>query len=107
MYGPCSVANLVKGDIKYWCTCGLSKTQPWCDGSHKGTGFKPLKWTVSKSQTRFQICACKYTKDPPYCDATHTNVPCNILEQQQSCDRKQLHIQDCKLCTSCRWVPDF
>ncbi|XP_064615977.1 CDGSH iron-sulfur domain-containing protein 3, mitochondrial-like [Liolophura sinensis] len=75
LYGPCTVKNLREGDTKLWCACGLSKSQPWCDGSHKGTGIKPLKWTVPKAQSLYQICACKYTRDPPYCDATHTNLP--------------------------------
>ncbi|XP_060075085.1 CDGSH iron-sulfur domain-containing protein 3, mitochondrial-like [Ylistrum balloti] len=105
MYGPCTVRNLKKGETKLWCACGLSKKQPWCDGSHKDTGIKPLKWTVNKSQSLFAICACKYTKDPPFCDATHTNLPCEVLARQKSCT--SLHVADKKLCTGCGWVPDF
>ena len=51
-YGSCNIKDQLKpGDIKLWCTCGLSEKQPWCDRSHVGTGFKPLKWTVEKNQT--------------------------------------------------------
>lgn len=45
-WGPIPVRDVKVGETKLWCTCGLSKKQPFCDGSHVGTGFKPLKWTV-------------------------------------------------------------
>eukprot|EP00105_Crassostrea_gigas_P028603 XP_011450302.1 PREDICTED: uncharacterized protein LOC105344260 isoform X1 [Crassostrea gigas] len=107
-YGPCTVSDLKQGDVRLWCACGLSKKQPWCDGSHKGTGIKPLRWKVSKEQRLFQICACKYTKDPPFCDATHTNLPCQVLQRQEACPWQQdSHNSNSKLCTGCGWVPDF
>lgn len=108
MYGPCTVSDLKQGDVRLWCACGLSKKQPWCDGSHKGTGIKPLRWKVSKEQRLFQICACKYTKDPPFCDATHTNLPCQVLQRQEVCPWQQdSHNSNSKLCTGCGWAPDF
>jgi CDGSH-type Zn-finger protein len=77
-------------------------------GSHKGTGIKPLKWTVNKEQRLYQICACKYSQDPPFCDATHTNLPCQVLERQEVCPQRQdNHHSNSKLCTGCGWVPDF
>ncbi len=64
-FSPCNV-QLQPGQIKLWCQCGLSKNQPWCDGSHKGTGFKPLKWVVpEKQQSIYSVCNCKYTSSPP------------------------------------------
>ncbi|CAH1785732.1 unnamed protein product [Owenia fusiformis] len=110
MYGPNNVFDLKKGEVKLWCRCGLSKKQPWCDGSHVGTGIKPMKWTVDKQQRLYQLCACKYTKSPPYCDATHTNLPCDVIERQEICSNKGKHeLKDFtkKLCTGCGWVPDF
>ncbi len=54
----------------FYCTCGRSKAQPFCDGSHKGTSFTPLAFT-SKTTTQKWLCACKHTKSPPYCDGSH------------------------------------
>ena len=77
-------------------------------GSHVGTGFKPLKWTVEKEQVLHQICACKYTRDPPYCDATHSNLPLEVQERQKNCAKiESCHNEQTKLCTGCGWIPDF
>jgi CDGSH-type Zn-finger protein len=54
----------------FWCTCGLSKNQPFCDGAHKGSGLKSLHFDVPASQKVF-LCGCKKTKNPPYCDGSH------------------------------------
>ncbi len=64
--------NLEKGE-HYWCSCGQSKNQPFCDGSHAGTEFKPLAFTAEEEQTAY-LCMCKYTKNPPYCDGTHAQL---------------------------------
>lgn len=76
-------------------------------GSHEGTGFTPLKWTVEKEQRIFYLCVCKQTKSPPICDGSHTNAPLPVKERQENCARKEGHVTDCKLCTKCGWVPDF
>ncbi|KAJ3215985.1 hypothetical protein HK099_006109 [Clydaea vesicula] len=56
-YCPFTMRDLIPNTIKNWCTCGLSKNQPWCDYSHIGTSFKPLKWVVpEKNQTLYSIC---------------------------------------------------
>lgn len=62
-----------QGQTYYWCACGRSSNQPFCDGSHKGTSFQPLAFTAEKDQTVY-LCACKQTKKPPYCDGTHTSL---------------------------------
>jgi len=55
----------------YWfCTCGLSANQPFCDGSHKGSTFSPKKFTAEKSGDAW-LCQCKHTNNAPYCDGSH------------------------------------
>ena len=62
--------TLTKGQEYHFCTCGRSKSQPFCDGSHVGTSFNP-KVIVPKEDSETFLCACKYTKNSPYCDGTH------------------------------------
>jgi len=54
----------------WWCTCGRSKNQPFCDGAHAGTGIEPLKMTV-REKGSYYLCACKQTANPPFCDGAH------------------------------------
>ena len=54
----------------WWCSCGRSKNQPFCDGSHKGTDFEPLAFRLEKP-TKVWLCGCKHTATPPYCDGAH------------------------------------
>lgn len=58
------------GKNYFWCACGQSKNQPFCDGSHKGTAFLPLQWTAEASGRKF-FCACKHTRAQPFCDGSH------------------------------------
>ena len=58
------------GKTYFWCSCGQSKKQPYCDGSHKGSTFSPLAFTAADSKTVF-LCGCKHTKNAPYCDGAH------------------------------------
>lgn len=67
--GPYQVA-LEAGKPYFWCTCGRSAKQPYCDGSHKGTSFQPKKFEVDASGT-FNLCGCKASDDAPFCDGTH------------------------------------
>jgi len=56
-----------------WCACGRSKTQPFCDGSHKGTGLTPVQFKAEESKTVW-LCGCKQTKGRPMCDGTHKSL---------------------------------
>ena len=58
------------GKTYYWCTCGKSSKQPFCDGSHKDTTFKPLPYKADQSKKVF-FCTCKQTNDQPMCDGSH------------------------------------
>ncbi|MEX0274926.1 MAG: glutamate synthase-related protein [Flavobacteriaceae bacterium] len=66
--------NLEKGAERYWCACGLSHDQPYCDGSHRTTDITPLGFTPEEDGDAY-LCMCKHTKNPPYCDGTHTTLP--------------------------------
>ncbi|MEQ8227478.1 MAG: CDGSH iron-sulfur domain-containing protein [Rhodospirillales bacterium] len=67
-------ATAVEAGKKYaWCACGLSTNQPFCDGSHSGTGMTPLVITAEKSETVY-FCGCKATNTPPFCDGTHNSL---------------------------------
>lgn len=67
-----AVIELAPGTY-YWCACGNSKGQPFCDGSHKGTGFKPQQIVVDKP-TKTALCNCKQTYTAPCCDGSHCNL---------------------------------
>ncbi len=62
--------DLKKGDTIYFCTCGRSANQPFCDGSHKGTEFTPKAYTPEEDEEAY-LCACKHTANAPFCDGTH------------------------------------
>jgi CDGSH iron-sulfur domain-containing protein 3 len=57
----------------YWCACGRSRNQPFCDGSHQGTGFAPVQFTVDERK-KLWLCGCKHTGTAPYCDGTHKSL---------------------------------
>lgn len=65
--------ELEAGKEYYWCKCGLSKDQPWCDGSHRSTDIKPMRFTADETGTAY-LCQCKHTKNPPHCDGTHARL---------------------------------
>ncbi|MEM9002096.1 MAG: CDGSH iron-sulfur domain-containing protein [Cyanobacteria bacterium P01_F01_bin.86] len=66
------VMTLEAGD--YWyCTCGNSDNQPFCNGAHQGTGFTPLKFTIEESK-QVALCQCKQTGNEPFCDGSHAKL---------------------------------
>jgi CDGSH iron-sulfur domain-containing protein 3 len=67
--GPYQMA--LEADKPYfWCTCGRSQKQPFCDGNHKGTTFLPQKFSVAAAAT-YNLCGGKTSDDKPFCDGTH------------------------------------
>jgi CDGSH-type Zn-finger protein len=67
--GPIAV-EVEKGKSYYWCACGLSKKQPFCDGSHRETKFRPIPYKAEETKKKF-FCACKQTDSQPFCDGSH------------------------------------
>lgn len=61
------------GKTYYWCACGKSANQPFCDGKHKGTGITPMAYTPDAAAKVF-MCACKQTSKSPMCDGTHRKL---------------------------------
>lgn len=57
----------------WWCACGLSKDQPFCDGSHKQTDLSPVRFVAERSE-RLWFCGCKHSADAPLCDGTHRKL---------------------------------
>ena len=69
---PCAV-EVEAGQTYYWCSCGLSKGQPFCDGSHKGTGFKSQPFKAETTGTVY-FCACKHSHAGATCDGSHAKL---------------------------------
>lgn len=68
---PC-VMELKPGQYA-WCACGKSQKQPFCDGSHAGTEFVPVRFTVDEA-CRMALCCCKHSKNSYRCDGTHSSL---------------------------------
>ena len=62
-----------EGKNYFWCACGKSCKQPFCDGSHKGTEFAPVKYSADKTGRVF-FCGCKHSDKAPLCDGTHSGL---------------------------------
>ena len=67
-----AVLELEQGTY-WWCACGHSQNQPFCDGSHKGTGFEPMKLELAEGR-RIALCQCKHTGNSPMCDGAHSTL---------------------------------
>ena len=62
--------DVEQGKTYYWCACGKSSNQPYCDGSHKGTDFAPVSFEAEESK-KVYLCGCKKTGGAPFCDGSH------------------------------------
>lgn len=65
--------ELEEGKAYFWCACGRSRNQPFCDGSHKGTGLTPVRFVAEKTGRKF-LCGCKVSGNRPFCDGTHKTL---------------------------------
>ena len=65
--------DVESGKDYWWCACGKSKSQPFCDGSHSGTDITPLQYTATETK-KIWFCACKQTANEPLCDGTHSKL---------------------------------
>ena len=68
------LVTLERGRAYFWCACGRSAKQPFCDGSHRGTGIEPRRFVAAQTE-EVLLCGCKHTGGAPYCDGAHTNLP--------------------------------
>jgi len=68
-----AVVELELGKQYYFCSCGASANQPYCDGAHQGTEFEPLAFTADKTGTAY-LCACKASTNTPFCDGSHSKL---------------------------------
>ena len=65
--------DLEAGKDYWYCACGLSSTQPFCDGAHKGSGFSPVKFSPETTGPAW-LCQCKQSANPPFCDGAHKAI---------------------------------
>ena len=89
----------------YWCTCGKSKKQPMCDGSHTGTSFKPLAWTAPATEQKY-FCACKQTAGVPFCDGKHQKLPADAEGKKYPANFVTDSSGVCCVCCACVCVSE-
>jgi CDGSH-type Zn-finger protein len=65
--------EVIKGQTYYWCSCGLSENQPFCDGSHQRTDLLPVEYIAAESKTVY-FCGCKQSATGSLCDGTHNTL---------------------------------
>ncbi|MBT9544861.1 MAG: CDGSH iron-sulfur domain-containing protein [Candidatus Sericytochromatia bacterium] len=58
----------------FWCACGKSQNQPYCDGSHAGSGLRPVRAEITESK-KVAWCGCKQSENKPFCDGNHRKLP--------------------------------
>lgn len=71
---PYLLEDLPPGEYA-WCACGRSQRQPFCDGSHAGTGWLPVRFTVTPRTGTLWLCGCKHSRRKPHCDGFHNRLP--------------------------------
>jgi CDGSH-type Zn-finger protein len=67
------VVDVEEGKTYYWCKCGQSKKQPFCDASHKRTPFNPVVFKATETKKMY-FCGCKTTSNQPFCDGSHRSL---------------------------------
>ena len=75
--------DLEAGKTYYFCACGHSSGQPFCDGSHRGTGLAPKPFTAEKDGTAY-LCQCKTTGNAPFCDGSHKAIGDDLVGKEAS-----------------------
>ena len=70
IYAKRSEVMTLEPGTYYWCSCGKSTKQPFCNGAHKGSSFSPVQFEIEEEK-QVALCLCKHTKKAPYCDGTH------------------------------------
>ena len=65
--------DVEEGKNYYWCACGQSTKQPFCDSSHKGTTFNPVAFKATETK-KIYFCGCKATSNQPFCDGSHSSL---------------------------------
>jgi len=84
--------ELKAGERYFWCSCGRSRQQPFCDGSHAGTGFTPVAFKAERDEEVI-FCGCKHTGSPPFCDGSHSNLPGGYAaDDAESLDNRRVRL---------------
>ncbi len=92
---------LQQGRQYFWCACGLSRRQPFCDGSHQGTGIEPVMYQAQHEGEEVLFCNCKKTKDGPHCDGAHNAIPgAYQLDDPDSSLNRQIPLRSFNAATS-------
>ena len=78
--------ELEQGRTYLWCRCGRSRSQPYCDGRHQGTDFRPVRYTAAAKGEEVLFCGCKHTKTPPFCDGSHNDLIADYPEDDPGSD---------------------
>jgi len=74
------ICQLQRCKIYYYCTCGKSEDQPFCDGSHKRSKYSPIKYHATEDKI-VVFCGCKLTKNPPFCDGSHRSIDPDMIKK--------------------------
>ncbi|MEM7704439.1 MAG: CDGSH iron-sulfur domain-containing protein [Pseudomonadota bacterium] len=102
-----SYQELRQGRKYFWCACGLSKRQPFCDGSHKGTGIEPVMYEGQHDGEEVLFCNCKKTQDGPHCDGSHNAIPgAYLLDDPGSPENRAIPLRRFDAATSASALDD-